>query len=126
MSQFDDDFAAADAMFAEAFGVPVRIVRNGRASAAVTAQVVTRENEVRDDNNFPQVIRSRDYLISVTDYQADGVAVEPLKSDLIVEVIGGAEITCALARIGKKPQYEYADDRRRQWLIRTVVQGSQA
>jgi hypothetical protein len=119
-SPFDLDFAAADVLFEEAFGVPVEILREGESATPATAEVVMREQAVvpaHDD--LEQSHQTRDYLIAVAGYRFGGGPVPPLAGDRIRETINGAVYEFELMRDENRPAAEWADPAGTRWLIRT-------
>lgn len=119
-SSFDADFAAADALMAEVFGVPVGIRRMGNDPTTVTAEVTVTDYEVpNEQTGLTEIIQFRDYLIPVADYQVGGIVVEPRDGDRLLESIGGADCEFVVVPVGKRPAAEWHDLARNRWLIHT-------
>lgn len=115
MSAFCEDFAAAAAMFAEAFGVSVDyIVAGVVAKAAVTAEVVLQTHKTQDSYGAVQTIVSRDYLVLASDI---GVIPEP--GHRVRETICGVEKTFEVMRIGDGPCWQPVSADHRRIVIHT-------
>ena len=113
MSSFDDDFAAAESMFAEAFGDAVIYVA-GATEIAWTAEVVLSKHEVTDDYGATTVVVSRDYI-----GDASALGVVPVDGHRIMQTIGGVLKTFEVMPIAGKKCWESADPDGRQIVVRT-------
>lgn len=126
MSAFDDDFAAADAMFAESFGDLVEIHRGVVSTADVTAEATIREYEVRDSDGFPETIQVWDWILDASDYVLSGTTEEPQRNDRIKKTINGeVNVFRVLPIGGDKPCFEYADPEKNQLLIHSKLVGTE-
>lgn len=124
MPAFDDDFAAADAQFAEAFGGDVTYVR-GSSETTVTATATLHDYEVTDVRGAIETIRSRDYVIEAADLMIDGEPIEPRSRDRIKETIAGTIEVFQAMPLGKRPVAEHTDASHTAWLIHTKHIGSE-
>jgi hypothetical protein len=119
-SPFDLDFAAADALFEEAFGVAIAILREGGPATSATAEVVMREVAATDgDDPPPTSHETRDYLIAVSAYIAGGQVVKPRQGDRIRETIGGALCEFEVLPSDQRPAVEWYDPAGSRWIVRT-------
>jgi hypothetical protein len=119
-SPFDTDFAHADALFAEAFGVSVQIVREANPPTPATAEVVLREQRIdQAAEEPPDALHDREYLIAVTDYKVADVAVKPRNGDRIHETINGTLYKFEVLPDDRREGAEWADPAGTRWLIRT-------
>jgi len=119
---FDTDFAAADAMFAEAFGGAVTYVRGG-SSVSVTAEPVIHDHDVDEHAGARTKLQFRDYLIAVADLVISGSPITPRSGDRIQETINGTAEQFQVMPIGDSPAAEYTDTSATTWLIRTKYIG---
>jgi len=113
MSAFDDDFAAAESLFAEEFGVSVTYL-TATASIAWTAQVTLQKREVIGEHGAMQSIVSRDYA-----GDAAALGVTPESGHRIQETIGGVVRTFEIMPIADRECWEYADEACLQIIVRT-------
>ncbi len=119
MSSVDADFAAADAMFAEAFGVLVTYLR-GVDETVLTAEVQLHDYEISSQGGTVTVVRSRDYLLSASD-----LGLTPRVGDQIKETIGGVVKLFEVMPIGDRPCFEEADPSQRKLLVHTKYAGNE-
>ena len=124
MTAFDDDFAAADAMFAEAFGAAVTYVY-GNSEIAVTAEAVMHDYDVQRTYDVPETIQSRDYVISAASLVIGGEAIEPRTGNKIKETINGSLEIFQVMPLGNRPEAEHTDASGTSWLIHTKHIGSE-
>ncbi|HDZ20085.1 MAG TPA: hypothetical protein ENH78_02175 [Phycisphaerae bacterium] len=130
MPAFDDDFAAADAMFAEAFGGEVTYVY-GSSEITVTAEASLHDYEVQDPHGVFETIQSRDYVISAAALVIDGEPITPRAGNKIKETINGSiEIFQVMPlgrtnRFGDRPAAEHTDTSETSWLIHTKHIGAE-
>jgi len=114
---FDTDFAAADSMFAEAFGVSVSYVR-GASTTTLTAEVQLNEYKESGPEGGEIVVESRDYLITKAD-----LSVTPRVGDQIKETIAGVvEIFEVMPVDGREYRSDVA---KRKLLVHTKYAGSE-
>ncbi|MHB8953563.1 MAG: hypothetical protein ACYC4U_11385 [Pirellulaceae bacterium] len=125
MATFDDDFAVADAAFAEAFGDTVSIHRGALSTAGVTAEATSRDYEVNDTDGFITTIHSRDYVIDVAEYQISAAVVQPRGGDRIKESIGGTTHVFEVTPLTGRPCAEWSATQKPQWLIHTKLIGTE-
>lgn len=115
---FDDDFAGADALLAEAFGVPVSY-RRGEDSVELVAVVGSTRFEAEQEDGRILESESRDYLVAPGDLVLDGQPVEPRRGDRIVETIGGQPCLFEVAAPAGEPIWQWIDPARIQMRIHT-------
>lgn len=114
-SDFDDDWATVDDLFEEAFGQTVSFVGT-LATVDVTAEVVERDYEIRDRYGSFITHHSRDYLIATAD-----LAETPVEGHQVQETIDGTVHTFRVMPMGSRPGVEWADPRKRRWLLHTKL-----
>lgn len=121
MGMFDADFAAADDLFAEAFGCVVSLCRGGGAKTeGVTAEVFHFSRELEGIEEQPQQnIEQRGYLVAVADYKIRGVVSKPQVGDFITEIIAGRAVDFQILPEDGKPAVQHFNDAQTRWLIRT-------
>jgi hypothetical protein len=119
VSQFDEDFASANDLLAEAFGEEVTIARGAASTPGVTAQCTLRQYEASDRFGATTTIQSADFVADRTDYDFGGGPVEPRTGDRITRIIGGATVIFEVMPIGDGRPAEWADEAGDQWLIHT-------
>ena len=124
MTAFDDDFAAADAQFAEAFGGDVTFVRGG-SEITVTATAALQDYEATDTRGAVETVRSRDYVIEAADLAIAGSPIEPRSGDRIKETIAGTVEVFQAMPLGNRPVAEHTDASHTAWLIHTKHIGSE-
>jgi hypothetical protein len=121
-SLFDEAFAIANDLFAEAFGIEggVTLCRAGWETAAVPAEVVLTNHESLDEaSGFVSTVQSRDYLIATDAYQINGEVVEPRAGDVLRETIGGVECQFQVMPIANGRASEWFAAGGERWIIRT-------
>ncbi len=124
MPTFDTDFAAADAMFAEAFGGTVTYVY-GSSEIEVTAEATIHDYEVIDSHGVFETIRSRDYVIAVDAIVIGGGTKKPRAGNKIKETINGTVEVFQVMPLGRttrfadRPAAEHTDASGTSWLIHT-------
>jgi hypothetical protein len=119
VSGFDDDFAAADEMFAEAFGVSVEYLVGGEIASTATAEVSLAKRETRDSYGAVQTIDSRDYLFTNSELTQGGVQIVPESGHRIREVIGGVVRVFEVMEIAGGPCWEAVDPDGRKIIVHT-------
>lgn len=119
-SPFDTDFDAADALFAEVFGVSVSLQREGSSAATITAEPVMFDHEREEFDAGPTKYRSRHYLIAAADYTVSGTAVDPVRSDKITETINGASCVFEIHPWGDRPEFEWANPTGTMLLVHAI------
>ena len=124
MPAFDDDFAAADAMFAEAFGGEVTFVY-GNSEITVTAEAALHEYKVADTRGVTETIQSRDYVISVAAMVIGGEPVTPRPGNKIKETINGSVEIFQVMPLGDRPAAEHTDASGTAWLLHTKHTGTE-
>lgn len=125
MGAFDDDFAVADELFAEAFGDTISIHRGVASTTGITAEAIQRDYEIFDMEGFQTTAHLRDYVIDVGDYVLSGSAVTPQIGDRIKETISGVVHVFEVVPLGRKPCYEWAGMKKPQWLVHTKLAGTE-
>lgn len=125
MGLFDTDFDAADAILAEVFGGTVSIHRGTTSTSAVTAEAVSRNYEVDDEEGFAVTVHARDYLIDVADYLFDSTVTQPRAGDRIKESIGGTTHVFEVMPLGSRPCVEWIGNSKAQWLIHAKLIGTE-
>ena len=124
MPAFDDDFAQADAMFAEAFGGDVTFVY-GSSEITVTAEAVLHDYEVQDAHGVFETIRSRDYVISAAALVIGGEPITPRAGNKVKEAINGSTEIFQVMPLGDRPAAEHTDTSGTSWLIHTKHIGAE-
>ncbi len=124
MPAFDDDFAAADEMFAESFGGTVTYVR-GNSEIEVTAEAVLHDYEVTDHRGAITPVRSRDFVIAVAALVIGDEEIEPRGGDVIKETINGSIERFQVMPLGDRQAAEHTDTSGTSWLIHTKHIGSE-
>lgn len=114
MSGFDDDFAAADEIFAEAFGVSVEYLIGGEIAATASAEVSLAKRETRDSYGAVQTIDSRDYL-----FTASELTQVPKSGHRIREVVSGVARVFEVMEIAGGPCWEAVDPNGRKIVVHT-------
>jgi hypothetical protein len=115
VSAFDDDFAAADEMFAEAFGVEVDYLVAGVVIAAgQTAEVSLQQYKTADSFGALQTIVSRDYTFLAAD-----IGREPESGHRIQETLGGVLKTFEVMPIEGGPCWQPIDADNRRIVVHT-------
>ena len=114
MSAFDDDFAAADETFAEAFGDSVEYLVDGEVVATPTAEVSLQRYQLVDAYDAVQTIVSRDYVFLAADLGAT-----PQAGHRIREIIGGVAKTFEVMPIGDGPCWQPIDADHRRIVVHT-------
>jgi len=117
VSDFQNDFAAVEEMFAEAFGVEVIYVvpaASGDTEIPLMAQVSLQSYDALNDYGISETIVSRDYLITNADLGAT-----PESGHRIVETIDGTDRTFEVMPLDKRPCWQPADPDGRQIVIHT-------
>jgi hypothetical protein len=113
VSAFDDDFAAVDGMFAEAFGVDVTYMVES-VEHSWTAEVVLQQHETTDERGAKTTVTSRDYIGSAAE-----LGVTPEAGHRIIETIEGVARTFEVMPVAGAPCWEPAGESGRQILVRT-------
>jgi len=125
MGAFDDDFADADAAFAEAFGHTVSLTRGASVTTGVTAEVVEHDYETFEAYASSTVAQSRAFIIDVTDYAFNGDAATPQPGDEIRESIAGTTHVFVVMPVGSAPCYEWVGTLKPQWKVHTKFTGTE-
>jgi len=125
MSAFDDDFAAVDVMFAEAFGVTVSFVR-GATVLTVVAEVDSHSYDVGAEEVARIVGQPRAFRIPVASLVIGGVPIEPRNGDVIIQTIGSTLEQFEVMALGDRPAAERLDPDWNDWLIQTKYVGAAA
>lgn len=114
---FFDDVDTIDEAF---FGDTVEVRRGGMSTTGVVAIAEDVNNEFIDDRTLTQaIIRSRDYVVTATNYKIGGQVVDPKPGDQIIETINGVATTFEAMPIGKLPAVEREFEDGKRWRIRT-------
>ena len=119
MSSVDADFAAADEMFSEAFGVSVTYVR-GVGETELTAEVQLQDYDIGGPDVAATVVQSRDYLLSASD-----LSLTPRPGDQIKETIGGVVKLFEVMPIAARPCWQWTDSQDRKMLVHTKYAGTE-
>ena len=122
MPAFDTDFALADDLFAEAFGVPVTYAR-GSDTVSITAEVVLASYEATGPTGGQTRAQPRGYLVTVADLILSGSSITPRSGDKIRETILGIVEEFEVMPLGDRPCHEDADAGRTKWLVHTKYVG---
>jgi len=126
MSEFDDDFAAADDLFAEVFGVDVEYWRGAVNYCEPTAEVVTMGHDGSEVENTAVANRPRSYLIAASELVIDSETVTPRQGDRIKETIGGTvHVFEVMRRAGARDVYEWVDVNGGSWVVHTKFVGTE-
>lgn len=103
----------------------VTIVNNSDVeSSSITATIGETSREEFTENNIQIVIRYRDYLIDVADYDFGAGPVEPEQGDYVKETIDG---TLCYFEVTSKPGQStarYHDRDRTVWRVHTTERGA--
>lgn len=114
-----DGSAWLRAALKESASVTVSIRRGEDTTANVKATVGT-SRAIIDDGNGQQIeVDCRDYLIDVADYLIDGVAVEPVRGDAVLETISGEVLEFEAQPFADEPVARHSDPQRMRWRIHT-------
>jgi len=122
---FDDDFAAADTMFAEAFGVSVTYVR-GATELPVTAEVEAHGYETSGEDSARTIGQPRAFRIPASVLLVGGLPITPRNGDVIKQTINGTVEQFEVMAGGGRPVAERLDPDWLDWLIRTQYVGAAA
>lgn len=122
MSAIQDDFAAADALFAELFGDTATLVRGSAETEGVTVQMLSRSQPVAGE--LPTSLHLADWLVATDDYQIGGTPVLPRPGDQLKVAIGGVDYIFELLPLDSRPCYEWSDGSRQNWILHTKYVGS--
>jgi hypothetical protein len=125
MSLFDDDFAAADDLFAEVFGVTVDYWRSSSEIADITAEVITAEHDGSALETVNVISRPRAYLIKASLLVIGSATITPRQGDRIKETIGGTVHVFTVARINDRDAYEWADVNGGSWIVHCRLTGTE-
>jgi hypothetical protein len=125
MGAFDDDFAAADTAFAEAFGHTVSLTRGASLTTGVTAEVVEHDYERFEAYSSQTVAQSRSFVIDVADYAFSGAVATPQPGDEIRESIAGTTHVFVVMPVGSAPCYEWVGATKPQWKVHTKFTGTE-
>lgn len=125
MGAFDTDFAAADALFAEAFGGVASLHRDSQITLGVTAEVVECDHETYEAFGAETVAQERTYVFDVADYKFSGVAAAPAAGDVIKETIGGVVHKFEVMPLNGRPCYEWAGAQKPQWRVHAKFIGTE-
>ncbi len=119
MSSVDADFAAADAMFAEAFGVSVTYVR-GASETPLTAEVELYDQRTSGPDGAEITSQVRSYTITAAD-----LALTPRSGDQIKETIGGVVKIFEVLPIDQGRCFKWVDGGERRMLVHTKYVGTE-
>jgi len=128
LALFDDDFTAVDDMLADAFFSTVEIHRGANSTAGVTAEAVSRDYELTDEEGIITIAHVRDYVIDVADYVIDSSIVAPRIGDRIKETIPattGDVHVFEVMPLATRPCAEWSTTQKPQWLIHTKLVGTE-
>ena len=124
MPAFDDDFAAADALFAEAFGGEVTYVC-GKSEIVVIAEAVINDYEIDDGAGVLTIVHSTDFVIATALLVVDGNTFAPQLGQRIKKTINGTVEVFQVMPIADRPAAEHNDASGTAWLIHTKHIGSE-
>lgn len=119
MGAFDEDFAVAADLFAEAFGTTVVLARGAQSTAGVAAEPYQHEYTVEEADGLVTVMSIRDFVISVEDYVIGGSVVAPQRGDRITETIEGTAYVFEVSPLPGRPAAQWTDTDGGSWLIHT-------
>ena len=119
MSSVDADFAAADAMFAEAFGVSVTYVR-GASETELTAEVQLYDQRKSGPDGAETSSQVRGYTMTATD-----LGLTPRPGDQIKETIGGIVKLFEVLPIDDGRCFKWVDAGERRLLVHTKYVGDE-
>ena len=125
MSAFDDDFAAVDTMFAEAFGVAVSYIR-GATVLSVTAEVDSHSYDVGSEDVSRIIGQPRSFRIPVASLSIGGTPITPRNGDVITQTIGVVVEQFEVMASGDRPAAERVDPDWADWLVHTKYVGAVA
>lgn len=112
------DFAAADDLFAEAFGEEVTLLRGAAEVTGVTAELTSDQDQGQRDDQAVETFVVTDFAIAVEDYDFGEGPVEPRRGDRIKRKIGDVTHTYEVlpipaGNVCRRTPSEHA------WLIHT-------
>ena len=117
VSEFDQYFSDAEAMFSEVFGVSV-VYLAGAIQIPWTAEVTLQKHDTLGDHGVMTTVTSRDYSGLAGVLAAAGIT-EPEPGHRIVETIAGVAHTFEVMPIANGPCWAWADESHRQIIART-------
>ena len=95
-------------------------MREANPATPATAEVVMREHVIsQHDDEPPDAVQTREYLIAVSAYKVAGAAVKPRNGDRIRETINGTLYQFEVLPNDQREAAEWADAAGTRWLIRT-------
>ncbi len=119
MSSVDADFAAADAVFAEAFGVSVTYVR-GESETVLTAEVDLYDQRKSGPDGAEIISQVRGYTITAAD-----LSLTPRPGDQIKETIGGVVKLFEVLPIDQRRCFKWVDAGEQRLLVHTRYVGTE-